>query len=565
MSRYFRALAPLAALAAATALLSAPAGPGAAARAADSAPDATAIIASASSTAVGRDLAALTDAPTGGSGGLGAEWLSAGESIGATATLRFGGRTSVSSAQLWGATGVAGSTIAAGRLDFSDGTAVPVGALLRDGVHPTTVAFAPRVVDWIRFTVTRVTGSGAVGLAEFRALAAGRTPMRSAAAAPAPGGIGYAVASAASCDAGRAAAAAVLTVLCPASGAVVQSVTMLTVAAPGASRVDARVVSAEPGTAVTTVRAALQGAVATIPIDAGALPHGPFTVRIEAARPGGTEVRHLQLVNGGGFAAALSRPATGPAASGMILAFAEEFTDPLSVSRLGTGAAYASAKPEWYGAQEFGEAVFADPSAGLDNMAVVGDDALRISLAPRPASFTDPMGWSRPYVGGMLSSMRVGGSGFSAQYGYFEARMLAPAASGAWPAFWLLPADAGVSKQDTGAEIDIVELYGHDPENACHATHRYDRGTDTPRVRCVRPYGSADAALRWHTYGARVTPTEIVYYVDGVVTARMPQIAGGDEPMYFMVNLAAGGGWPIDLATSSGAASLFVDYIRVYT
>ena len=41
--------------------------------------------------------------------------------------------------------------------------------------------------------------------------------------------------------------------------------------------------------------------------------------------------------------------------------------------------------------------------------------------------------------------------------------MLAPAAPGTWPAFWMLPSDNLIKPQPVVAEIDAVELYGHDP------------------------------------------------------------------------------------------------------
>jgi hypothetical protein len=34
--------------------------------------------------------------------------------------------------------------------------------------------------------------------------------------------------------------------------------------------------------------------------------------------------------------------------------------------------------------------------------------------------------------------------------------------------------------------------------------------------------------------------------------------------MFFMVNLALGGGWPIDLAAVQDRATAYVDYVRVY-
>jgi beta-glucanase (GH16 family) len=115
------------------------------------------------------------------------------------------------------------------------------------------------------------------------------------------------------------------------------------------------------------------------------------------------------------------------------------------------------------------------------------------------------------------------------------------------------------------AEIDIVELYGHDPRGACHTTHSYAGGRDTGGVAlCGQRFDSATAALQWHVYGVTVGRTEIVYWIDGKVVARAPQVKGGGKPMFFMLDLNLGGGWPIKLDPVQNRAAMYVDWVRVY-
>jgi beta-glucanase (GH16 family) len=256
--------------------------------------------------------------------------------------------------------------------------------------------------------------------------------------------------------------------------------------------------------------------------------------------------------------------------TGRTLAYAEEFDRPLSLSRNGIGADYAAAKPTYWGDQDFGGAVFPYPDWGFDNVRVVDDRYLRIDVAPAPPGFVDPQGWGRKHLGGLLASARQGGSGFSAQYGYFEARMLAPAVPGTWPAFWTLPSDNLDAPTPVEAEFDAVELYGHDPRKVCQSTHAHRSDQDAHGsdqddgiAHCVQHFATERAALSWHTYGVSVLPTGITFYVDGRVTATAPQVEGGDAPMFFLVDLALGGGWPIDLRSVQDRAALYVDYVRV--
>lgn len=62
-----------------------------------------------------------------------------------------------------------GDNILSGRLEFSDGSTVAVGALNTDG-SATEVAFSSRTITWVRFTIL-TTSSWACGLAEFEVYA----------------------------------------------------------------------------------------------------------------------------------------------------------------------------------------------------------------------------------------------------------------------------------------------------------------------------------------------------------------------------------------------------------
>lgn len=438
--------------------------------------------------------------------------------------------------------------VSSATLTFGDGSTLPVGAVLPDPARPTIVAFMPRVTTTLRLTVDRAGGTGPAVPAELRVYERGSTPARSPeqapqAAAPADG----------SPCAAPAPPAAGLVVRCPQTGSVVDGTVNFQVGtAAGYSSVTATVWpgdgAAPAGTPVSATPDA--SGTATLAVDVSGAPAGPLTVAFEATGGGEpTSTVYFQLYR---------RP-TGPAervpssspATGRTLAYAEEFDRPVSLSRTGAGADYAAGKPTYQGAEDFGDAPF---SAG--NVTNLDGRYLGIDVTPGPGA--------GEHRGGLLASARQGGSGFSAQYGYFEARMLAPAARGTWPAFWMLPSDNLVAPQPAVAEVDAVEMYGHEPQGACQSTHDYQGGKDGGVAACGPRFPTARDALSWHTYGVSITPSDITFYLDGTVVATAPQVAGGRAPMFFLLDLALGGGWPVDLQGVQDRARLYVDYVRVY-
>ncbi|WP_020619323.1 discoidin domain-containing protein [Paenibacillus daejeonensis] len=307
--------------------------------------------------------------------------------------------------------------------------------------------------------------------------------------------------------------------------------------------------------------------------NAADFPSGPLTVVLhgwdandEDEEDVTTADAYVQLYNEGGVAWRIGLPAAPPQAQGMTVKFQDDFTGPLSVSKTGVGTTYTSTKPDWPNGSQFGEAIFADPTDAVNPFAILGDDFLRIRVTKAPDGYVDPMGWNRKYIGGLLSSVRLDGTGISATNGYFEARMLMPAGKGAWPAFWLMSQNSsGPNHLPSTAELDTIEGYGHNPSGACQATHWWAGNPEMHMTNCSSDnYAFGNSASTWHIYGTKVTPEEIIYYIDNVEVWRHPTFEQANTPLYFMINLALGGGWPIDLDAYHNQLDLYVDYVRVF-
>jgi len=233
--------------------------------------------------------------------------------------------------------------------------------------------------------------------------------------------------------------------------------------------------------------------------------------------------------------------------------FLEEFDGPLDVSPWGPGTKWIAHTP-WHG--DFGDAVFADPSVGFPFQ--VRDGVLRIEA--RKAKWSQDS-HAEQWRSGLLASCDPKGRGFSLQYGYFEMSAKLPDGRGVWPGFWLNSAYISNPPADDGlTEIDVLEYYGFDglynvtvhtwgpkPHNAAAGTVSMPRATETST---------------FHRYGVDVRPDFVTFYFDRVAVWKTPTPASHRRPQMILLNLALGGGWPIDEVVSP--SFMYVDYVRAY-
>lgn len=224
--------------------------------------------------------------------------------------------------------------------------------------------------------------------------------------------------------------------------------------------------------------------------------------------------------------------------------FDEPF-DTLDVSAHGPGTRWTAHTP-WNG--DFGSATFVDPQPGFPFS--VADGELTIHMKRNAQG---------KWQGGLLSSSDAKGNGFTQRTGYFEMRAKLPAGNGVWPAFWL--GSLG-KKGETTPEIDVLEHYGRDPATFLATTHLWTDGKSRdqgPKVVRV-PAGSLSSAM--HRYGVSVEKEAITVFLDGRQVACFASAPDYLKPKMLLVNLGAGGGWPIDGMPDDRAMT--VDYVRAY-
>ena len=312
----------------------------------------------------------------------------------------------------------------------------------------------------------------------------------------------------------------------------------------------------------------------TFVFHADQFPHGPLTVRLFAKDNGRKQdLCELQLFNEGGV---LWRqgipPGDPPAATGMRLAFADDFTGPMSISDDGRGARYEAHKT---GGGDFSGWQFANVE-GANNPFSQANGFLRIHASKTAGGQSS----------GLISSAHEDGGGFYAHAPcYFECRFLAQSAPGTWPAFWLLTKNSlsrDAAQKALGAdELDIIEAYGgrgagnpNFPDYAV-TTHCWNQKDAAGKplegahrdVPMVTLGGRSTWSETFHTYGLRITKEDTVYYLDDIEVFRHPtRPLSRDQPFWFLVNYAIGGisGWKIDLNRYNNTSDMWVDYVRVY-
>ncbi len=354
-----------------------------------------------------------------------------------------------------------------------------------------------------------------------------------------------------------------------------------------------QIVLAAPGFQAVTAKCWKQGGkfgtdsvIATVALDAQGhgvfvfpadkYPHGPLTLTLTGTAGTLRDNCYLQLYNTGGVSWNEGMPADPPpAAQGMHQVFADDFKGPLSVSTTDPNAIYYPHKPP-NGSQDFSTLPFTGPEAA-GNPFQQRDTYLRIRASEKSHS------------AGLISSLKNDGHGIKVSLPcYFECRLIGPNAIGTWPAFWLMT-DYLTDYKTLGDkapvdELDIIEAYGgegpHEPNSGDRyqiTPHAWNQG-EAGKALADKAYAALHnpATMHtfgipstwyetFHTYGCKITATDTIYYCDNIEVGRHATLpASKKRPFFFLINLATGGGWPVDLSRDGGLADMYVDYVRVY-
>ena len=275
---------------------------------------------------------------------------------------------------------------------------------------------------------------------------------------------------------------------------------------------------------------------------------------------------------------------------GYKLVFADEFDgDSVDYTKWRTGYQTPSRRAAYY--EDSADTLF------------VSDGALTIRTLWKDGQYGE--GW---YTSWLETSTRPDGEGithsenyegFSAKYGYFEVRCIAPPTIGIWSAFWLMPDEGtGMGPDDVmgtgadGVEIDVMEspwkYATGGKESVQHVVHG-DGYTDTKSDKSDR-YKVPDMYSEFHTYGVLWTEEEYIFFIDGAETWRTRHTVDGqtlgvsEVNEYMILSVEVGGhtaedGTLVEGEEADGSKSwcgnpakndkskhydFVIDYVRVY-
>ena len=148
-------------------------------------------------------------------------------------------------------------------------------------------------------------------------------------------------------------------------------------------------------------------------------------------------------------------------------------------------------------------------------------------------------------------------------YGRVEIRAKLPAATGTWPALWMLGADYETNTWPGCGEIDIMEQTGQDKNEVLATVHH---PAVSPGSGDTGSMALPTSTTEFHNYSVDWTPEQITFLIDGELFRSVPNSPDlpFDSDFFMIMNVAMGGtlGGVVDPGFTEDVME--VDYVRVY-
>lgn len=177
-------------------------------------------------------------------------------------------------------------------------------------------------------------------------------------------------------------------------------------------------------------------------------------------------------------------------------------------------------------------------------------------------NYSLPEDTARFLTGGLYTKDKVGFS-----HGRLEIHAKLGNATGAWPAFWLLPFDG--TQWPDGGEIDIMERL-NDDRIAYQTVHSHY----THVLKETYPPKGATGAIRaddYNTYAVELYPDSVSFYINNRHTFTYPRIETDkqgqfpfDREFYLLLDMQLGGQWVGRVEPAHLPVEMQIDWVRFY-
>ena len=165
----------------------------------------------------------------------------------------------------------------------------------------------------------------------------------------------------------------------------------------------------------------------------------------------------------------------------------------------------------------------------------------------------------------------TGGVYTKGKMGFMDGRLEIKAklngATGAWPAFWLLPQEG---QWPMGGEIDIMERLNYDniDYQTVHSHYTYDLGFKT-----TPPQGSTGPIHpeAYNVYAVEMYADSLCFFINDQHTFTYPRIETDQEgqfpfhqPFYLLLDMQLGGSWVGAVDPTELPVEMSIDWVRFY-
>lgn len=168
------------------------------------------------------------------------------------------------------------------------------------------------------------------------------------------------------------------------------------------------------------------------------------------------------------------------------------------------------------------------------------------------------------YSGSAYTSARLlSQTKFAFKYGRVEARAKLPAGVGTWPAIWMLGGNINTVSWPNCGEIDIMEHRGSELNKIFGTLHYPGRsgGNADGNTKLI-----SNATTEFHIYSLDWTASYIKIYVDNqlIHTVTNTNSLPFNQDFFLILNVAMGGTFAGTIDPNFSAATMEIDYIRIY-